>query len=244
MVPFAKVSSVATNLSHHGVEGDNIVVYMVNPFKNPMVLPRLCAVFLKTLETYSSMLKSQGLDNAKSLILHIVPLGLVASFETIALPSRATYTKVAFEVYDRCGPTSRMKKSGNSQFLCTPSICLARDLPRSINFKLAPEPFTQPLQSDGCFHLSYSWNVGQSWLAAAWTDNQGLLQWNASFCLGKTQLEPWEAFLDIANEIWETTLEMLQERKISWRIFITKDSRMHKKELDGECSLLVPLVSI
>ena len=218
-------------LSQNGIKAGNIAIYIVNPFKNRRILPWLCAAFLKL---YSSYRKNLPPNLVSDLLLQIVPLDLVASLETITLPPARVYSKLALMLYDRCGPNFSIHKNQSSQFRCAPATRLARTFPKTIGFKLTPESSTDLLGSDRCFHVSYRWSSDEDWLTASWTDNQGVLQWNAAYCLGKERSGPWHAFLRIASEIWETTLDILRPGNSQWRIFFAKDSPMHKEELRGK----------
>ncbi len=209
------------------------MIYLVNPFQDRKVLPYLCSAFLTILNCSRKSLQPHPVSN---LVLRIIPLDLIASLEAVTLPPARAYGRLALEVYDRCGPNASKGKNQGSQFYCTPATRLARTLPKTINFKLTPEPSSELLHSDRCFHLSYSWSWGQDWLTACWTDSQGALQWNAAYCLGKEQFEPGQMFSAIAREIWENTLEILRPGNSQWQILIVKDTSMHKDELRGKPS--------
>ena len=218
-------------MSQNGIRAGNIAIYIVNPFQNRRVLPWLCSAFSKL---YNSYRKNLAPDLVSDLLLQIVPLDLVASLDKITLPPARAYSKLAITVYDRCGPSFTIHKNQGSRFRCAPATRLARTLPKTIGFKLTPEPSTDLLGSDRCFHVSYRWSSNEDWLTASWTDNQGVLQWNAAYCLSEEQSKPWHAFLRIAREVWETTLDILRPSNSQWRIFFAKDSPMHKEELRGK----------
>ena len=208
------------------------VIYMINPFKDWQTIAHLCAAFLKLFESYVSSLKPLQVDNPNDLILQIIPTSFVASATTIALPSPSDYKRLAFEVYDRCTPEAQQ---GRSRYFCAPSVRLARAMPKTINLKLSPEVSAGLLSSDTCFHLAYSWDHMQRWLTASWTDNQGTLQWNAPYCLGVEEHEdPWPVLLNIVKDIWDTTLEIIRQQISPWRVFVVKDSPMHRKELESK----------
>lgn len=207
---------------------------MINPYESSAALAHLCRAFLTLFESYLFSLKASSIENPNDLVLQIIPTSFVASPTTLVLPSPADYKRLAFEVYDRCGPSVEI---GRSRFFCAPSIRLARAMPKTINLKLSPEPSAGLLSSDMCFHLAYSWDPMQRWLTASWTDNQGDLQWNAPYFFGVEKSDdPWPALLNIAKEMWDTTLEMLHQQSATWRLFIVKDSAIHKRELESECT--------
>lgn len=205
---------------------------MINPYENPAALAHLCVAFLILFESYASSLKASNIENPNDLVLQIIPTSFVASPTTLVLPSPADYKRLAFEVYDRCGPSV---EPGRSRFFCAPSVRLARAMPKTINLKFSSEPSAGLLSSDMCFHLAYSWDPMQRWLTSSWTDNQGDLQWNAPYFFGvEKNDDPWPNLLNIAKEMWDTTLEMLHQKSATWRLFIVKDSPMHKRELESE----------
>lgn len=54
----------------------------------------------------------------------------------------------------------------------------------------------------------------------------------ASYCLGRKNEPISTPFSDIANEIWETTLDIISNKKIHWRIMITRLGVMDPSELE------------
>lgn len=226
---------LGTDLAELKAQGGNTVIYMINPYENPAALAHLCVAFLILFESYASSLKASNIENPNDLVLQIIPTSFVASPTTLVLPSPADYKRLAFEVYDRCGPSV---EPGRSRFFCAPSVRLARAMPKTINLKFSSEPSAGLLSSDMCFHLAYSWDPMQRWLTSSWTDNQGDLQWNAPYFFGvEKNDDPWPNLLNIAKEMWDTTLEMLHQKSATWRLFIVKDSPMHKRELEMWLSL-------
>ena len=214
---------------------------MINPFRNRRVLPWLCAAFMKILDSCGQSLHMKT-KSTGALVLQIVPLNLVASLEGATLPPAKAYSRLAREVYNRCGSTSTGGKRQDPQYQCAPAIRLARSIPKAINFRLTPNPSTALLQSDRCFHLSYSWSFYQDWLTASWTDNPGVLQWNATYNMGKEVVERWQIFVKTAREIWNTTLDIFRPGSAPWRIFIAKDSPMHREELRGRAYIFPSII--
>lgn len=223
-----------TDLAKLKALGGYTVIYMINPYEDSAALAHLCVAFLKLFESYVLALKASSVENPNDLVLQIIPTSFVASPTTLVLPSPADYKRLAFEVYDRCGPSVEL---GRSRFSCAPSVRLARAMPKTINLKLSPETSAGLLSSDMCFHLAYSWDPTQRWLTSSWTDNQGNLQWNAPYFLGVEKSDdPWPTLLNIAKEMLDTTLEMLDQNSSTWRLFIVKDSPIHKRELESGCT--------
>ncbi|MCJ1470627.1 mediator of RNA polymerase II transcription subunit 13 [Pseudocyphellaria aurata] len=226
---------LGTDLAKLKALGGYTVIYMIDPYEDSAALAHLCVAFLKLFESYVLTLKASSVENPNELVLQIIPTSFVASPTRLVLPSPADYKRLAFEVYDRCGPSVEPERS---RFSCAPSVRLARAMPKTINLKLSPETSAGLLSSDMCFHLAYSWDPTQRWLTSSWTDNQGDLQWNAPYFLGVEKSDdPWPTLLNIAKEMLDTTLEMLDQQNSTWRLFIVKDSPIHKRELEIWLSL-------
>ena len=219
----------------------NTVIYMVNSSNDESSLPLLCAAFLRLFNAYMRSVKEHSIDSPNDLVLQIVPSHLIYSDVEIVLPSPAEYRALAFEIYNRCGPSEDGEDKGRLQYICAPSMRLAKAIPKNIDFRLTPDNPAFSLQSDNCVHVAYSWTPGNDWLTASWTDNLGILSWNACYCFGNGKNHLWRSLAEIANEIWETTLEMLQPRNGRWRLLLCKDGAVYKHELEGEYSALLRL---
>lgn len=227
---------VGSTLSRLNLRGGNTVIYMVNPFPNGQHRPTLCTGFLKLFDAYLATTKQNNLDKPNDLVLQIVPSDLMYSTNALPMPSPSDYRRLAFEVYDRCGPNDNAEHKQTLPYVCAPSIRLAKAIPKTIDFRLTPENSALSLQSDNCLHIAYAWSPGEDWLTASWTDNLGVLSWIACYCLGKGKDNPWPMISDIVSEIWETTLDMLQPRGRPWHLFIGKSSAVLKKELVSKCA--------
>ena len=233
--------SFGSRLGKARLQGHNTVIYMVDSSDDEKSLPLLCAAFLKLFNAYMKAVKDERIDNPNDLVLQIVPSSLIFSDLELVLPSPTDYRRLAFELYNRCGPSENEKDRKRSQFISAPSMRLAKAIPKNIDFRLTPDNPAFSLQSDNCLHIAYTWTPGSDWLCASWTDNLGILSWNACYCFGDAQKNFWQSLSEIAHEIWETTLEMLQPRNGRWRLLICKDGAVYKHELDGEyCLLEVP----
>lgn len=226
--------TLGSKLAEQKLQRGNTVIYMLNLAGNLQNTPALCVAFLKLFDSYGAGLGERRLEHPNDLVLQIVPSDFVWDPDRIIIPSPADYKRLAFEVYNRCCPSVGDEKRIRSQYLSAPAIRLAKIIPKTIEFRLAPEISALFPQSDSCIHLSYAWNPGDDWCAASWTDNLGALSWNASYYLGKDEEGPWQAFMEIAKEVWETTLEMLKPGSGPWRLFVCKDSPTYREELEGE----------
>ncbi|KAL6714239.1 hypothetical protein ACLMJK_007662 [Lecanora helva] len=226
--------ALGSKLARWDCEGANIIVYLVNPFNDESYLPTLCMGFLMLSNCYAQMVKETArLAPPKDLVLQIVPAALIYSTTNITLPSPNDYRRLAFEVYDRCGPSVGNGQAHRLPYISAPSTRLAKALPKTIDFKLTPENPALSLTSDNCVHIAYAWTPEEDWLTAHWSDNLGILSWTACYCFGVGKDGLWQAFTEVANEIWETTLGMLQPRNGPWRLLLSKDGLVLKRELDA-----------
>ena len=218
-------------LGQSNLQDRNVVIYMVNPFDDTASLPSLCLAFLKLFNAYCAVVKD---DPSNDLVLQILPSNLIYSESAIPLPSPTEYRRLAFEVYDRCCPTDPKERS----YIGAPAIRLARSIPKTIDFRLTPDNPAFSLESENCLHLAYVWTPGEDWLTASWTDNLGMLSWTACYCFTDQNPLPWLSFSEIAREIWETTLDMLQPRSGRWRIVLCKDGAVYKNESLGKSIII------
>ncbi|KAK4696963.1 hypothetical protein P7C71_g1026, partial [Lecanoromycetidae sp. Uapishka_2] len=226
------------SLGDQRLQHGNTAVYFAN-FYGPQHLPTICAGFLKLFEAYNVTVKQKQVDQPNDLLLQIIPSELIYSSDIIAMPSPSDYRRLALEVYDRCGPNCSNERKRNPQYVSAPAIRLAKAIPKSIDLRLNPDSSGPVLQTDNCLHVAYAWDISDRWLTASWTDNLGILSWNACYCFGEPEEAPWQSFSDVAKEIWETTCDMMRSRNVPWRLFICKDGAAHSKESDTWQALLM-----
>ena len=229
-----KCELLGRQLGKLGLRGGNTVIYMIDSSDPERSPPMLCAAFLNLFEAYNIALSETVVDEPNDLILQIVSSNLLFSPDTVPMPSPTDYRRLAFEVYDRCGPNQEDSHRKHPQYLSVPAIRLAKAVPKAIDLRLTPESYTPRLQFDNCIHIAYVWNPGDHWLTASWTDNQGILSWNSCYCFVEEEETPWNSFADVIKEIWDTTLEMMHLGYPPWRLFICKQSPVDRRELDGK----------
>jgi hypothetical protein len=234
---YSACEDVGRTLGRLNLRGGNTVIYMADPLPSGQRLPTLCTGFLKLFDAYLATTKRKNIDRPNDLVLQIVPSDLMYSAQALPMPSPSDYRKLAFEVYDRCGPSDNCQQRQISPYVSAPLIRLAKVVPKSIDFRLTPTNSALSLQSDNCLHIAYAWRPGEDWLTASWTDNLGLLSWNSCYCLEGNMENPWPMISDIVNEIWETTLDMLQPRGGPWHLFICKSGAVLMKELASKYAL-------
>ena len=207
----------------------NIVLYVIYPLDEKTSLWQICSSFLRLQEKFQqSRSLSTYTHYAINITLQLTPSNLIASYsELLALQSHH-YMRFACEVYDRCQPTSPIKNNMGFDIFCAPSLLLAESLPKSIPFRLSPDPPSDLLNETACMHIAYAKSVDGRWIMAAWTDNSGKRQAHVTY-----NLEGNQSFNDIAKEMWQTTLEVIQRRRVTWKVIIVAVMEMAREDLDG-----------
>ena len=234
----ATCEGLGTRLAELRLQSGTTVIYVINPLKDQQYLPGLCDALLTLYNSYGAALEKRRLERRNELVMQLVPLDLVWNPERIVVPSPADYRRLAFEVYNKSG-FSESSHHRESYFMSAPAIRLAKAVPKTIDFKLISESSAPFTQSDNCVHISYTWDPTNEWLAASWTDNFGVLSWDACYCLGKNEGTPWKPLYESIKEILETSFAMLHPANAPWRLFICKDSPLPKMENDGKYSSLL-----
>ena len=208
---------------------DAFVVYMVDPFETPVALWELCSAFWFLFQAYGQGAKARAdYSPNPDLVLQIVPMKYIASFDAPVVLEPWTLINLAREVYDRCPPSQMSEDKTPLSIYSAPSIQLEEALPRSIQFKLTAEPPSDLLRENSYMHLGYAISLDGAWISAAWSDNCGKHQTVVSYCAGS------RAFSEIAREIWQTTIEIIQTRRVTWRVCIAKAGVMEREELEGK----------
>ncbi|OCK76217.1 hypothetical protein K432DRAFT_336116 [Lepidopterella palustris CBS 459.81] len=211
---------------------DAFVIYMINPFDKACALGELCSAFWSLFQTYQLSTQGRGNHSAKpDLVLQVVPIKYVASFDAPVVLEPTTLISLAREVYDRCPPNNPSEDKTPLSIYSAPSIQLEETLPRIIHFKLTAELPHDILHENSYIHLGYAISLDNVWITAAWTDSCGKSQAVVSYCVGE------RAFVDIAREIWQTTIDILQSRRVTWRICIAKAGIMEREEVEAWMSL-------
>lgn len=216
-------------LSSLVVEESNFVVYFVYPDDNAPLLVEICSAFQNLFNMYRKALSEKRIQVANELVLQLLPMSFIASPSSLAVSPPNNFFRLAMEVYDRCvdfsSPTS------------APAIMLEQPLPKMIDFKLTATPSASVLQENTCLHIAYAQSRDERWVTAAWTDNRGTQQMTASYCMGRKNEPLSVSFLQVAREIWETTLDYISSNKIHWRLMIAKVGVMEPTELECWTSL-------
>ncbi|KAH8601156.1 mediator complex subunit 13 C-terminal-domain-containing protein [Bisporella sp. PMI_857] len=206
------------------VEETNFVVYFVYPVDNSTILVHICSAFQHLFNVYKKILAERKANTANELVLQLIPMDFIASPTAIIVPSPSEYARLAMEVYDRCYNFSSHSSPA--------AIFLDQPLPKTIDFRLSPNPSASLLQENSCLHLAYAQSIDDRWITAAWTDSRGAQQMTASYCLGRKNEPISTPFSVVANEIWETTLDYISKKKVHWRLMIARVGVMEPSEID------------
>jgi mediator of RNA polymerase II transcription subunit 13, fungi type len=221
-------------LSKISAEMQNIVIYLVNPFSHPNALVDLCTAFSELFQAYVYSPEIQQSMNINEVVLQIVPIDFIASKTSLVSPAQMQYTRLALEVYERCAQTDPDKISVFPPTAHAPSILLAQPPPKTIDFKLTSEPSPSLLRENSVLHIGYSQSIDERWVSVAWTDMRGDIQSSVSYCLGRKNADTLRPFEEVAKEIWETTLEITEIRKVHWRLMLVKAGVMGREEIDSK----------
>ena len=211
---------------------DNFVIYIINPFQDePRGLLELCAAFWELYEAYSqSMTSPMHQASRPDIALQVLPIQYLAKPQAPVVMDAPFFQKLAREVYDRCPPAIMDKVSSRLPIESGAAVQLEQPLPRKIDFKLQPEPPSDLLHEGSNLHLGYSRSKNNEWVSAAWTDTTGKYQASSNYCLVGGR-----SFAEVARVIWQSTIEIMQARRVAWRLCIARVGVMEKDELDGKC---------
>ncbi|KAJ4298938.1 mediator of RNA polymerase II transcription subunit 13 [Kalmusia sp. IMI 367209] len=207
---------------------DAFVIYIIDPFEQASALWELCSAFWTLFQAYGQGPPGRPDQVLKpDLVLQIVPIKYIASFETPVTLDYYLYAGLAREVYDRCPPSAPSEDKLPLSIYSAPSFQLEEAPPRAIPFKLTAEPPPDLFRDHSYIHIGYAISLDGAWMTVAWSDVCGKYQTMVSYNLGT------RPFAELAKEVWQTTIEILQVRRIQWRICIAKAGVMEKDEMDA-----------
>ncbi|KAF2091374.1 hypothetical protein K490DRAFT_60818 [Saccharata proteae CBS 121410] len=207
---------------------DAVVIYMVNPFSDNQALWHLCLAFVAMFKAYASTVRTK--QEMPDIVLQLVPIKYVASFDVPVVLDANDFIALAREVYDRCPPNLAASNFAFKIFQ-GPSVHLEETLPKSIPFRITTDPPSDLMHENSYIHVGYACSFDGSWVTVAWTDNPGKHQETLSYSLvGRT-------FVDVAKEVWQASLEIMQARRVTWRLCIARAGVMEREEVDAWTSL-------
>ena len=218
--------STAISQLHNAIR--NNVVLQVVPIdfiivKNGLVAAPQTEYIQFALEVYNRCMPT---DNASSVeeVWTNIPL----------FPSSSSSNISMFKVSSAAqSPLWSREKVHEQKEIYTPSIILAKPVPKAITFQFSPEPVNPLLQGGSCIHVAYRQSLDERWAAFAWTDNYGEIQFFETYCLGRkgcTGLRLWE---DVARDVWKKTMECIKKRNMTPRVCLTRvEGWVNTDELD------------
>lgn len=211
----------------HESRVDAFIIYMVNPFEESSALWELCAAFWTLFQTYGQGPAHPSQPQKPDLVLQIVPIRYIASFDHPVILSSSIYSRLAREVYNRSPPNAEPEDKTPLPIASAPAFQLEESSPRNVPFKLQSDPPQDLLRENSYMHLGYAISLDGTWLTVAWTDSCGKSQATSTYHLGT------RPFSELAKEIWVTTIGILQARKVHWRVCIARAGVMDREELEA-----------
>ncbi|KAK8217535.1 mediator of RNA polymerase II transcription subunit 13 [Zalaria obscura] len=215
---------LADDAAKGAFEDVTIMVHMVNPFADPSMTKYICGCFWELYESFTTSIEDLGVSPKRNMVLHILPIGLIASQHTLVIPDAATLAQTARSIYDRCDSTTEPDYSSVWRFPASASIELVPPLPRKINFSLSPNPPPNLMAEANILHLAYSISRCGTWLSAAWTDISGRHQIYAAYPINSNDLQSTLA------EVSDVTTSMMAHPHSVWRLFVAKPGSMTTPE--------------
>jgi mediator of RNA polymerase II transcription subunit 13 len=210
-----------------GENADAFIIYMIDPFDSPSALWELCASFWALFQTYGQGPVYPGQPQKPDLVLQVIPMKYIASFHHPVILSSTTYINLAREVYSRSPPSSVPEGKTPLPIASAPAFQLEEPIPRNVPFKLQSDPPQDLVRENSYMHLAYAISLDGTWLSAAWTDSCGKSQATSTYHLGT------RPFKELAQEIWATTISILQARKVHWRVCVARAGVMDREELES-----------
>ena len=188
----------------------------------------LCEGFVRLLNAYQRNTSVDSENRYIDMVLQILPLRSMQSSIDLSISSETSCKKLAFRMYERC--PARDGGEISYPFICTPSMKLAKKLPKFLQFRIGPE-VASPFRTPECLHLAYTWNIESPWLTASWSDNEGLIQWNAAYHIGTSGEEKEGEIRNVISEMFETSIGLRHARQQSKWLFVVKCGPISVDEL-------------
>jgi hypothetical protein len=214
----------------------SFLVYIVNPFDDdPASVAMIASRFWHLFSAYRRAVKADNSSWVPDIQLQIVPVSYLVKNGQLVVRQPTELQAFAREVYNRCPPTSLTEDTAALPIPTGWSVHLSEALPRKISFELKPEVPQNIMYDNSHLHVGYAQSASGNWTTAAYTDNAGRYQYNASYCMAGGR-----SFVEVAKEIWQTCIEIMQVRGVNWRLCISKVGPMDTMELEGMYQNRVP----
>jgi mediator of RNA polymerase II transcription subunit 13 len=213
------------------VDVDVRVIYVINPFDDSSNLHSIVHGFISLSKTYKRH-KTPPDYRKPDVVLQIIPLTRIQKVGEVVLLDNPSVHMLAREVYNRCPPIAPSEDAGALSILSGSSIQLAETLPRKIAFELSADPPSSIMQDPSHLHLGYAISLSGNWITVAYSDNAGKYQAVVSYCLSGSR-----TFSEVAKEIWNTSMDIMKSRRVSWRLCILKIGCMTVDEVETWASM-------
>lgn len=181
---------------------------MINSDETARGVTNTCNAFRSLREAYES-----SSDPREALVLQALPLSLVAHQDALAILDPTVAAHLAKEVYDR-GPEDFTEKDGEDVY--TPCIELEEELPHRVQFRLTETPISALGEDDLTVHVAYAVSANTDWIVASWIHKTGRFQASVPYCLQDRE------FVQVAEEIWETTMSANPQLHTNFTIYLSK----------------------
>lgn len=224
--------STAISQLHNAVR--NHVVLQIVPIdfiivKNGLVAAPQTEYIRFALEVYNRCMPT---DNASSV--EEVRNNRISLFPSSSSSlSKMSMFKVSSVAQSPLWSREKAQQSYEQKEIYSPSIILAKPVPKAITFQFSAEPVNPLLQGGSCIHVAYRQSLDERWAVFAWTDNYGEIQFFETYCLGRkgcTGLRLWE---EVARDVWKKTVECIRKRNMTPRVCLTKvEGWVNTDELD------------
>ncbi|KAH9837526.1 Component of the SRB8-11 complex, partial [Teratosphaeria destructans] len=224
-VTCTELGTFLANVGHLEGERDRtMVIYLLDVFpQHPRILHHLSACFWLLYKAYRDNLPKAARSVQRcDIVLQILPVGLVASADTLICLDSKQLGALAKEVYDRCPPCFNHELHSALPNYAAPFVELAAPPPKRIGFQLSAEPPSDLLHEASSLHVAYAISADEQWLTVSWVDNTGRYSSIASFCLRGKMFE------EVIEDVWDRTRDILAARGVSWRVIIVTTSRVEE----------------
>jgi mediator of RNA polymerase II transcription subunit 13 len=206
-----------------------LVICMISPFPSATaaewvtVSQYFGACFLNLSKSYHTAASRDKRFSGKNLArrqisdvdFKIIPIAMVASPSSVVVLSAQQMALLARELYDRCPPSSdAANESSPLSNAVAPSVELVELLPKRINFQLTSDPPADLLHEASVLHVAFATSTDGKWTHVVWHDNTGRYANSSALCM------QGRSFANIALEVWQRTMELIEAREVIWRIFI------------------------
>ena len=166
------------------------------------------------------------------IVPQLIPLSMIATIDTIILPSQKDLLWTALEIYNRC-PAE--KKSTAYPASIEPAALLNDSGSKAITFSLSASKAMPTQSQSGTLHLAYAITKDERWVAATWTDSCGSRSLTMPYCLQSEPGEPLQSrqLLDVIKEMWEISLDILTPLPSPGRLIVCRIGHMSHAEMSA-----------